>query len=206
MRRLLRMTLPLTIFIILILISCGIGYAIINFSLAQHARGEYFQLKNNYVEIEFPRNWLAFTWEEVNATGGRYVILCGPTDLRVAIYFMTFDELATQTYMDENNITDAFSAITLEVSRIYNWSLGQNPDAKLHFTENGTITLANHEANYTIINIEGGYVENEAVYNWTGMITSWIDPRMTQIVFYGEENDWNQVYNTFRYMLNSTKT
>jgi len=184
-----------------------ISYVIIYSALNTHARGDYFKLETEYVELDFPRNWVAMTWKDLNRSGNRYGLILTPMDLRASIFLMIYDENATKVYLKQNNIYDAFSSITFEVERIYNWSLEKNRDAKLDFVKNGTLNVSNHQANFTMFTIEGGYVdENQQRYNWTWMYISWIDDKLWQIALQGEEADWNKAYDNFNYLLNSTET
>jgi len=198
---------PIAIFLMAILSLGIISYVIIYSALKTHARGDYFELETEYVELDFPRNWVAMTWKDLNRSGNRYGLILTPMDLRASVFLMMYDENATKVYLKQNSIYDAFSSITFEVERIYNWSLEKNKDARLDFVKNGTLNVSNHQANFTMFTIEGGYIdENQQRYNWTWMYISWIDDKLWQIALQGEEADWNKAYDNFNYLLNSTET
>ena len=180
---------------------------IIYYASKTYARGDYYVLETKYVEVDFPRNWIATTWEDANSSGNRYGVVFSPTDLRVSVFLIVYDENATKMYLEQNNIHDAVSSIAFEVERIYNWTMQKNEDANLIFVKNGTLDVSGHEAEFTMFTIEGGYVdEKQQHYNWTWIYISWMDSKVWQMAFQGEEGDWNQAFDTFSYVLNSART
>lgn len=199
--------LPLLIFIVIILVSCLVGYGIIYSALATYSRGDYFYLENEYVQIEFPRNWLTYAYEQKNETGSIYTIFSGSVDSRVVIILMVFDRNTTEYYMNENNLNDTFSVIIFEARRAYLHMLKRNENATLFFLKNDTMNVSGYKADYTIIKINDGLIIDETVYDWKGMIVSWMNKehKIFQIVFYGEEGDWKKFQDSFEHFLNSTK-
>lgn len=205
--------LPLTIFILLILASCIVSYVIIYSTLTSHIspfRGDYLRLKNKYLEIDFPKGFYAAEWENQNSSSGNiYTLSFSPVDLRAIIFFIIYDEKATQTFMNENHLSDAFSVCIFEAKKMYDRSLGYNINASLFFVENSTMKISNLEANYTKITIkDGSKMENGTLSDITGLFISVINQRkLFMITFYGQEKDWNQIslQEVFRNIINSTK-
>jgi len=209
--RLFRLRLPLAIFIILILASCVIGYAILYSTLMSYTsnlREDYFRLESKYLKIEFPKSWFAMQWEAKNeSSGNSYTVLLAPVNLHAVMFFRVYDVKATQTYMNENGLSDAFSTVIFEVNRLYSWSLQNNNNATLLFNATGTMTVSNFEANYTIITIIDGYKEDDTLFSLTGIFISWVDGgKLIQIIFYGKQEDLNQTGDVFWVILNSTRT
>jgi hypothetical protein len=195
---------------LLILASCLAGYAIIYSILTSHlVRGEYLRLENKFFELEFPKSWFAVKWESINETSGNIysAFFAHPDpDLEAVIIFRVFDEKATRTYMRENGLKDAFSAVIFEVKRFYDWTLQSSANATLHFEKNGTVIVSSCEADYALFSIKNGLRKEDVFLNATGIFVSWISQqRIIQVMFYGEENDWKQTYDSFTDILNSIK-
>jgi hypothetical protein len=146
-------------------------------------------------------------WEEQNGTQGNVDwVMTRPVDLGVIAFFRVFDETATNTYMHENGFdgTDMLPIITLEMNLIYDWSLENNPNAALSTTSNGTITVSDCSAKYMVFRVKGGLKDDTGLYNMTSEIVACIkQQRMFMAIYYGEEDAWNQTYNTFMVELNS---
>ncbi len=209
-----RPRLPFLIFIIIILVSSIIGYAIINSSIATHTsvlRGDYFRLKTDYLEVDFPKSWYSGKAENINQTfGNRYIVYLAPIYLRAVVFFRIYDEKATQSFSYEHNITNMFSINSFEINQLFNSALAENINATLSIIENSTITVSTHEASYVVVDIKNGLKDNDVYYNLTGIFISLIKQGnngkiIKQIIFYGEENDWNQTRDTFMIILNSIK-
>ncbi len=198
---------PVVIFIVLALGSCLAGYGFVYWILSANLHGDYLLLKNEYLEVEFPRYWFAFTWKPGNETSGRgYSAFFAPTDRYVVMLLRIYDEVATRRFIEANNLTDAFSVAAYEADRMYNWSLQSNANATFLYSENGTVTVASREAIYTKFAIRDGFKQDEAFYNLTCIFMSWIDKQqLFEIAFWGKEDDWTQTHSVFETMLGSIK-
>ena len=212
-QRLFVLQLPLTIFILLILASSIVSYVIIYSALTSHAspfRGDYLQLRNKYLETDFPKVFYAAEWETVDASSGNiYTLSFSPIDLHAIMNFIVYDEKATQTFINENHLSDAFSVCVFEAKMMYDRFLGNNVNASLFFVENGTMKISNLEANYTRITVKDGLKAGDGTLsNITGLFVSGINQqKLFEVIFYGQEKDWNQIslQEVFRNILNSTK-
>jgi len=207
-----RLRLPLAIFIILVLASFAAGYALINYTITintSRIRGDYFYLKTQSLEVDFPKDWYAAKWDDVNQSGAIYITLFSPYNLPVVVFFRIFNEEATATFLSENLLTDAFSVVVFEVNRIYEWCrINNNPDATLSFIENVTVSVSNYEANYSKIIIYKGFKQDVIIGNISGIFIAQLrQQKLVQIAFYGREEEWNQpsVQEAFKIILNSTK-
>ena len=198
---------PVIIFLVSVLVSCLVGYAIIYSTLAAHLHGDNIRLENEYLEIEFPRNWLGVTWELGNDTSGKgFNAYFAPTDVVALTLVRAYDDKATQIYMNEGNLADTFSIVIFEANRLYNWSLDTNENATMSFIENGTMFVSNCRADFTRFIIQDGLEQDNALYNLTCVFLSCIEQqRLFQVAFWGEEEDWTQTYGTFEVILDSIK-
>jgi len=200
------MRLPLAVFIIIIPVLWGVGFAIFYSAFTTHAHGDYFRLETNHLDLDFPRNWYAVPWEEKNSSGDRYGVLLAPTDIRASMFMVIYDENAARLYLEQNNVTDAFSATIFELKRLHNWALQKNENATLSFIENETISLFGHTGNCSTLIMEGGFVDDQGkFYNWTWTFMSFIDGKIFQIAYHGVEGDYDLAYRNFQFILNSTK-
>jgi hypothetical protein len=211
-RYLFRLRLPLAIFILSILASYIVSYTIFYSALSSHAspiRDNYLQIKNNYLEIDFPKFLYAVENETGNVGSGNiYTLTFYTVDSHAIMVFRFYDEKATQSFMSENNLSDAFSIVVSQVKKIYDWTRENNVNASLFFVENGTRKVSSLDTNYSIIIVEDGFKdENGALSNIAGIFISGISQqRIFVIMFYGQEDDWKQssLQEIFQNILNST--
>jgi len=205
-RTLFRMRLPLSLFIILILVSCAASYVVFYSAAAAHLRGDYFRLETKYLDIDFPRNWVAMSWEEKNSSGTKYGILLAPSNLRAAMLITVYDEDATKAYLEQYHVTDPSSVTVFELKRLYNWTLEKSGNATLQFVENGTIPLFGYMAKYSTAIIREGFVDDRgARYNWTWTFMSAMDGKIFQAAYHGVGEDYNLTANSFQSILNATR-
>jgi len=200
------MRLPIAIFIILILVLLGASSVIFYTIFTTHVHGDYFRLETTYLDVDFPKNWVAYPWEEKNSTGDKYGVMLGSPTLRASMFIVVYDEMATKTYLRQNNLTDAFSATVFESKRLYNWTLQENVNATLCFVENGTVLMSGYVGNFSTLIIKGGYVDDDGTpYNWTWTFMSFVGSRVFQVAYHGVGEDYYQSVDSFRFVLNSTR-
>ena len=208
-RRLFGLQLPLVILSLVILGSCLASFAIINFALASHrVNGNYLRVETGYLRMKIPMSWLGTKWEDRGATGGNsYTTVLYPFGKQAVIAFSLYDEDATRAYMEERDLSDSndMSAVAiLEAKTFYDWIVQNNENANLLFTENGTLSVSDCTAKYTIITVTNAFEEDEISYNITGIFVSCINERrIFHVTFHGEEDDWNRTYSDFLAVLGS---
>ncbi|MFB0503804.1 MAG: hypothetical protein ACETWE_08225 [Candidatus Bathyarchaeia archaeon] len=208
MRTLLKMRLPLTLFMLLILALCGAGGVIFYSVFAAHAQGDYLRVETDHLEIEFPRNGFVSFGDQENFSGTIHVAAVYPSDIRASMIIRIFDEDAAEGYLMQERIDDGSSANLVELRRLYNWVLQRNENATLSFIENGTMELFDYNADFTIILI-GGYVDNLGNYysNCTWKFTSFIVTSFTgsrkviQVFYFGIEKDYEATDDLFEDMI-----
>ena len=199
--------LPLLIFLFIILGSVLLGFLVIYSIAATHSRGEYLRLENDFVRIDFPKNWFASSWSNKTSIGDAYnVFLASPT-LISAIIFTIRDENATESFMREHNLTDAFSIATFETEKTYNWiKKEKNENASIIFRETGSIAVLGNQANYSKIIIKDGLLSDGEYYNMSLLIMSYVkDGKLVEIVFWGRKEDCEKTSGLFEAVLNSTE-
>ena len=205
-RTLLRMRLPLAVFILAILVLSVASFAVFNSVFAAHVEGDHFKLETRYVDIDFPRNWYAFPWEDKNISGTKYGILLAPTELRASMFILVYDKDATKAYVEQNGILDASSLVVFELERLFNWTLEKSENATLHFLKNGTVDVSGYTLTYSTVMMEKGYVDDQGKnYNWTWTFMSYVSDKILQITYHGVEEDYGKALNSFQVILNSTK-
>ncbi|RJS75390.1 hypothetical protein CW712_04685 [Candidatus Bathyarchaeota archaeon] len=199
---------PSLIAFIALLIGCTLtSFGILQYTLSAHIKGDYILLENDYLALEFPKDWLAFSWIDHNLAAGKsYSALFASPHIFSVMMFRVYDQAATQSYMQKNNLTDTLSVVIFEASRIYNWSLENNKNATLVFLENGTITVSDHTALYSSFLIRDGFKQDGKLYNLTCMFISYVsNQKLVQVVFWGKEDDCRQTRDIFNTVLSSTK-
>jgi len=203
MRTLLKMRLPLTLFILLILALCGASGVVFYSVFAAHAQGDYLKIETDHLEIEFPRNGFVSSGEQENFSGTIHVAAVYPSDIRASMIIRIFDEDAADGYRMQERIDDGSSANLVELGRLYNWVLLRNENATLSFIENGTMKLFEYNADFSIVLI-GGYVDNLGNYyeNCTWKFTSFIGSRkVIQVFYFGIERDYEATDDLFEDMI-----
>jgi hypothetical protein len=89
---------PVVILLALLLGSLGLALGVSYCSLSTHLRDDYLWLDNEYVELGFPKNWLAISWIETEQdTGGGFYVQIAPPDANIfsAVIMMIYSERAT---------------------------------------------------------------------------------------------------------------
>jgi len=190
----------------MVLGSLLIGYIIIYMTFAAHSNGEYLHLDNEFVKVDFPRNWFAYSWKTENSTSGSVygIVFASPQSLS-AILFKIHDKQATQYYMKKFNLTDASSIVTFETERMCNWTVTKNENASVILREKGEVEVSGNQASYSKVIIKNGIESNGAYYNMSFLMMSYIkDQRLVQIVIWGKKEDCEQLSDLFEMVLNST--
>lgn len=201
---------PLLAFLVLLAGSCLVSFAVIYYTLVTNQstnRPDYFRLRSEFFETEFPMSWFAVTWVNKNETTGSIgEAVIASTNLFAALALRVYDEGAARSYLAENRLTDPFSVVVFEANRLYNWSLQDNSNATLTFVENGTTSVSGYEAVFSRVLIKGGIKQEEAFYNLTSMfIVFRAQQRLAEIVSWGKEEDWRLAQETFKAILGLTK-
>ena len=198
--------LPLTIFLSIILGSLLLGCIEIYITAAAHSRGEYLHLENEYLVVDFPKNWFAYSWKIDNSTsGGLYSLVFSPPELFFLIIFRILDERATQYYMKTFNLTDTSSIVTFETQRVCNWTLTENENATVLLKEKGELVVSGNQALYSKIVIKDGIESDGTFYNLSFTIVSYLEnQRLVQIIFWGKKEDCESSLSLFQMILNST--
>jgi len=198
--------LPLMIFLSIIIGSLLLGCVEIYITVAAHSKGEYLRLENEFIKVDFPRNWFAYSWNVENVTSGKiYGLVFSPPQLFSAIIFRIHDEQATQYYMKKFNLVDASSIVTFETERMRNWTLAKNENATVILKEKGEVIVSGSQAAYSKIVMENGIESNGAFYNMSFLIISYLkDQKLVQIIFWGKEEDYEKSLIFFKTVLNST--
>jgi len=208
--------LPVLVFLTLV-ISLGIaGYALFQFAIVKHSRGEYFYLVTKELEFEFPKNWSVFTQEFSNESGEVYYIAVYPpaTHKRwVSILLVVYDERFTEFYMERHGLTNTSQALLFEAERTYNDIKRRNEYATMNLTERGTLNVSGVDATYLLITFRDGYVDNDGdLHNLTVMFLSWTQgtsqgEKTYYLIFYGVEEEWSQLHiqRIFEHLLNTLK-
>jgi len=198
--------LPLTIFLIMILGSLLLGFSVIYWIIATHSVGENLRLENEFIKIDFPRSWIAYSWDIKNTSGNIYSVFLSPPQLMSAILFRIHDEIATQNFIKKNNLTDALSIAIFEAKRIYNWTQSKNENSSLIFKEIGGMIVLGNQANYSRVIIKDAIETNGAFYNMSFLMISYIrNQKLVEIAFWGEKGDCDKISNVFEAILNSTE-
>jgi len=200
------MRLPLALFIVTILVLAGASYVSFYSAFAAHVRGDYLRLETKYLDIDFPRNWFAMSWDQQNSSGARYGVFLAPPNLRAAMIITIYDENAAKTYLRQNNVSDSSSATIFELKRLYNWTLEKNANATLHFIENGTMPLFGYSADFSTFVLRDGFVDDQGTrYNWTWTFMTSMNTDIFQVAYHGVEEDYNLTLSSFKSLLNSTR-
>ena len=205
MRTLLKMRVPLALFILLILALCGASGAIFYYVFTNHAQGDYLRIETDHLEIDFPKNGYVSSGDQENFSGTIHVAAVYPSDIRASMIIRIFDENAAQGYQREERVDDGSSANLVELRRLYDWVLQKNENATLSYIENGTVRLFEYNADFTIVVI-GGYVDNLGNYydNCTWKFTSFVSSRrVIQMFYFGIEKDYEITHDLFQEMIDT---
>ena len=191
--------LPFVVFLVLTGSLITFGFSIIYLTVAEHARGDYFYLETECLELEFHRGWWVSRWVTENESGvvyhvALYNVSAYLNGLMIGVSIIVYDENAARDYMERNGLTDTYSALVFEAERWYRYMKIENENATLHFVENGTILVSGFEARYLTMKVEKGYRDRDGnIHNWTTMFISWMRNGMLHyIAFYGVEEGWSQ--------------
>jgi hypothetical protein len=178
------------------------SYSIIYYTFASHQRDDSLWFENQYVELEFPENWIAAPLEYINSTSGNsFSAVFFAADTFLAMGITVYDRTATQTFLNKYNFTNTRSILMSEANKTYTDILQSSANATLEILENGTRLISNHEANYAIYLIRNGYVENNVTKNISYMSIFYIDnQQLIQLAYWGNEDEFgrqNQIFETF---------
>lgn len=198
---------PVIIFLVLILSSILGSFGIACFTFTSHLKGDLLWFENQYVELEFPRNWYGDSSEYLNSTyGNTFSAIFAAPNFFLYIGLTVYDEKATQTYIHMYNLSDAHSVILLQINRTYSSVIQTNSNATLVHLENGTIPVSGCIADYSICLFENGYTENDVQKNVTYMIVSFIDKQqIIHIAYWGDENEFERNYSMFETFISQMK-
>jgi hypothetical protein len=205
MRTLLKMRVPLALFVFLILALCVATSAIFYNVFTNHAQGDYLRIETDHLEIDFPKNGYVSSGDQENFSGTIHVAAVYPSDIRASMIIRIFDENAAQGYQREERVDDGSSANLVELRRLYDWVLQRNENATLSFIENGTMRLFEYNADFTTILISG-YVDNLGNYydNCTWKFTSSVSSRrVIQMFYFGIEKDYEITRDLFQEMIDT---
>ena len=223
--RLFGMKLPVAIFVLILTALLGVSCILVEFIGMKYSQGNYFRLETRFVELEFPRSWIATMGERENSSGVMISVVCVSSDQDAGVLFMVYDENMTRIYMEKvrnwaslrgYRVDDTSAAILFEAERLFNYHRNRTEandgNVTLLLLDNGTIKISNYEANYLTImiiglRIERGGVRSE-ICNGTWRLISWIyDKKLSFVVLYGIGDYWNQpqIWEIFNHMLNSTR-
>jgi len=198
--------LPLTIFLIIISGSLILGFSIIYDIIATHSVGEKLRLDNEFIRIDFPKNWAAYSWNEKNAGGNVYNVFLYPKNFSFIIFFKIYDEDATQHFMEKNNLKDALAVVNFETRRMYNEIRKKNENSSLLFKETGGIKIWEVQANYSKIIIKDAIEYEGTFHNMTYLAISYIkNHRLVEIFFWRRREDYGKLSVPFEKILNSTR-
>jgi hypothetical protein len=193
---------PVIILLVLILGSVSGSYGISYYTFMSHQRGDLLWFENQYVEAEFPQNWLGAAMDYENSTSGN-VYRAIFFDPYVFLYmgFTIYDEKATQTFIQTYNLTDARSMIALLVNETYYEILETSSNATLSFIENGTRSISSYEADYSIYKFMDGYTEDNVSKNISYLMICYYDNnQLVQIACWGNDEEFDnsqQIFETF---------
>jgi hypothetical protein len=204
--------LPVIIFLALLLGSIIGSFGIAYSSLTSHlATGGLLYFEDQYVELEFPRNWLGSYYEYSNSTyGNGFTAIFVAPNVFVLIGLTIYDKTATQSYIKTYNLKDAHSVVIFQLNETYT-SILQTSDsnATIASIENSTISICNHTvtADYSTCLFEKAYVNNNGTQsNITYMNICYFDnQRLIQIAYWGDQNAFSNSYPIFTTFLNDLK-
>jgi len=193
---------PIILILILISGSLLVSIGILYYEQTSHIKGELLWFENQYVEFGFPKNWYGTPLEySIPSSGKTFSAVFTDPEKVIYIGLSVFDEAATDTFLNNSNLTDARSVVNYEANMTYYEILKSSSNATLVFLENSTKTVSGHEAVYSIYKILNGYTENNVAKNISYMMLSYFDnQRLVQIAFWGSEEDFDstfQVMETF---------
>jgi len=186
-----------------ILGSFGTAY----YTFTSHIRGDLLWFENQYVELEFPRNWYGSSEEYLNSTyGNTFSAVFVAPNVFLYIGLTIYDEKATQTYTQMYNISDAHSMVQFQIDKTYSIIFPSNSNVTLVPLENGTISVSGYNADYSICLFENGYTENDVQKNVTYMVIFYVDKQqIVQIAFWGDEDEFERSYSIFETFLYQMK-
>jgi len=198
--------LPLTIFLVAFFGSLILGFSIIYNIVATHSVGENLRLDNEFIKIDFPKNWIAYSWSERNASGNVYSVFLYSKNLSSIILFRIYDENATQHFMEKNNLKDALAVVNFETRRMYNEIRKKNENSSLIFEEAGGIKIWEVQANYSKIIIKNAVKSEGTFHDMFCLVISYIkNHRLVEIFFWREREDYEKLSVLFEKILNSTR-
>jgi len=194
--------LPVILMLILVFGSVLTSVGILYYVQAPHLRGGLLLFENQYVELEFPKNWYGVPYEtSVPSSGKNFSVLLTDPAKIIYIGLMIYDETSTQTFLNNLHLTDARSVINFMANVSYYGIMESSSNATLVFIENSTKTVSGHTADCSIFKILNGYTENNVAKNISYMMLSYFDnQRLVQIAYWGGEEDFEssfQVMETF---------
>lgn len=198
---------PIIIFLVLMLGSILGSFGIAYFTFTSHIRGDLLWFENQYVELEFPRNWYGDSGEYLNSTfGNTFSAIFVAPNVFLYIGLTIYDEKAAQTYIQMYNFSDAYSVVKFQVNKTYSIVLQTNSNVTLVPIKNGTIPVSGYNADYSICLFENGYTENNVQKNVKFMMISYFDKQhMVQISFWGDEDEFDRSYSLFETFLYQMK-
>jgi hypothetical protein len=193
---------PVIIFLVLLLGSLLGSISTLFYIFGSHQRGDSLWFENQYVELEFPKNWVAAPLENINSTAGNtFSAVFFEADAFLAMGITVYDKMATQTFFNKYNFTDTRSILFSEANKTYTDILQSSKNATLEIMENGTRLISNSEADYAIYLIRNGYIENNVSKNISYMSIFYINnQQLIQLAYWGNEDEFgrqNQIFETF---------
>ncbi|GEM_PF-1457126 len=222
--RLFGMKLPVAIFVLILAALLGVSCILVEYISMKYSQGNYFRLETRFVDLEFPRNWIATAGKRENSSGVIISAACMSSDQDVGVFFAVYDENITRIYLERvrswanlrgYKVNDTSAVILFEAERLFNYyknRTGVNDgNVTLLLLDNGTIKISNYEADYLTIVIMGLRIERggrSEICNGTWRFISWIyDEKLSLVALYGMGNRWSQpqIWEIFNYVLNSTR-
>ncbi|RLI37039.1 hypothetical protein DRO55_02220 [Candidatus Bathyarchaeota archaeon] len=222
--RLFGMKLPVAIFVLILAALLGVSCILVEYISMKYSKGNYFRLETRFVDLEFPRNWIAVTGKKENSSGVIISVACVSSGQDAGVFFIVYDENMTRIYLEKvrnwaslrgYRVNDTSAAILFEAERLFNYHKNRTKvndgNVTLLLLDNGMIKVSNYEANYLTIMIMGLRIERgggSEICNGTWRFISWIyDKKLSFVVLYGIGEYWNQpeIWEIFNHILNSTR-
>ncbi len=187
---------PVIVFLVLLLGSCLTGYGIIYNIAASHQseiNPNFLHFETDYVEVELPKNWITFQGKVQNTTGLFFSIVSYNPFTWAFFQFQFCDENAKMFLLERLNLTDASQMLQKIINDTYSEILEKNSNVTRIFNENGTMTISNLTAEYSIITLRNVPTETSNLHNITSLIAIHIDEkRLIYISFTCDESNWSK--------------
>ena len=198
--------LPLIIFLVTIFGSLILGFSIIYNLVVTHSIGEKLRFENEFIKIDFPRNWCAYSWSERNITGSVHGVFLYSQKPSSIIIFKIHDENVTRHFMKRNNLKNVSAVINFELRRIYSDIRKRNENSSLIFEETGGISIREVQANYSKIIIKNAFESEGTFHDMFCLMISYIrNHSLVEITLWGVRENYEELRILFEETLNSTK-